>query len=111
MNDVRHAPGRVDEPGQPDLLALHLHVLTEEVSLAVELPDDAVEVRAGRKTLSDVFELAYVHMVSVVLNALKLSIHISKLRHRKVVGLRNAPEVADSERSLAFECCLHRVSH
>ena len=70
MDDVRYAAGRVDEAGQSHLLTFNLHVLAEEVSLAGKLPDDAIEERTGRKTLSDILELAHVHMVSVVLNAL-----------------------------------------
>ena len=81
VDDIRHAAGRVDEAGQSHLLTFSLHVLAEKVSFAVKLPDDSVEACTGRETLSDVLKLAHVHMVSVVLNALELSIHISKGGH------------------------------
>ena len=69
MNDIGNAASRVDESGQSDFITINLHVLVEKVSLAVELADDAIDVRTGRETMSDVFELAHVHMLSAVLDA------------------------------------------
>ena len=69
VNDIGNAASRVDEAGQSYLFTINLHVLAEEVSLVVELADDAIDVRTGRETLCDVFELAHVHMLSAVLDA------------------------------------------
>ena len=111
VGDVGHAASRVDEAGQSNLLTINLHVLAEEVSLVVELTDDAIDVRTGWETLSDVFELAHAHMPSAVYNAFELSIHIAKLSHWQTVSFRDTSEVVDTEGSLAFEGSLNRVCH
>ena len=111
MDEIGNAASGVDKSGQSDFLTIDLHVLAEEVSLAVELADDAIDVRTGRETLCDVFKLAHVHMLSAVLNAFEPSIHITKLRLWQTVGFRDTSEMADTEGSLAFQGGFHRVCH